>query len=272
MAFPEIHEADAAPDIAALYARLRAAIRIPVVNLIWRHAATMPGVLSWMVESSAAVAASLAIREEREAMAAAVAGDGLESFAEASRTLDAVARPSLSAMIETYNRGNMTNLLLLTALRRAIAGAAIGGGAALAPDPAPPAMLPPLPAQPRIAELPAPAAAAVRGLAARHEGIGDAIPSLYLHLATWPALLAPLDEALAPLFTRGAVAASRQALIARAEALAPRLLPAMTPPGRFPDEHRAPMLAALGAFTGRLIAEMSGIGARLAHALDAAAS
>lgn len=266
MAFAEIHEADAPPDIAALYAWLRAAIRIPVVNLIWRHAATMPGVLPWMVESAAGVATSLALREEREALAAAATGDGLEGFAQAAGALDAADRSRLRAIIETYNRGNMTNLLLLTALRRAIAGEAIGGGAALPPDPAPPAMLPSLPAQPRIAVLPAPVAAEVRRLAARHEGIGDAIPSLYLHLATWPALLAPLDRSLAPLFASGVVAASRRMLIARAEALAPRLLPAISPPGPFPAEHRTAMLAALDAFAGGLIAEMGGIGARLARA------
>lgn len=265
MAFAEIHEADAPPDIAALYARLRAAIRIPVVNLIWRHAATMQGVLPWMVESAAEVATSLALREEREALAAAAAGDGLEGFAQAAGALDAEDRSRLRAMIETYNRGNMTNLLLLTALRRAIAGEAIGGGAALPPDPAPPTMLPPLPVQPRIAALPAPVAAGVRALAARHEGIGDAIPSLYLHLASWPALLAPLDRSLAPLFAEGVVAASRNTLIARAEGLAPRLLPAMRPPGPFPTECRAAMLVALDAFAGGLIAEMSGIGARLAR-------
>jgi hypothetical protein len=268
MAFAEIHEADAPPELAALYARLRDAIRIPVVNLIWRHAATLPGVLPWMVAASEDVARSLTLRSMREALTAAAAGG--DPLPDVAAALDPAARAQLGTVIETYNRGNATNLLLLTALRQAIAGAAIGGGAALPPDPSPPAMLPPLPAQPRIGALPPPVAEQVRALAARHQGIGDAIPSLYLHCALWPALLAPLDRTLAPLFADGTVARLRAALIAEAEAAAPRLLPAMTPPGPFPAEHREQMLSALAAFAGGLIAEMAGIGARLSHSLKAA--
>jgi hypothetical protein len=45
---PEIREADAPPEIAAIYDDIRRAIGIPLVNLIYRHFAAMPGTLPWV--------------------------------------------------------------------------------------------------------------------------------------------------------------------------------------------------------------------------------
>ncbi len=267
MAFAEIHEGDAPPEIARLYARLRDAVGIPVVNLIWRHAATMPGVLAWMVETAEGVMRSAAVHHERDAMLGLGDADGLTDFVAASRTLSDEHQAMLRVMVDTYNQGNLTNLQVLTALRQAIAGAPTGG-AALTLDALPPPMLPPLPALPKLAELAPAMAAEVRALAAFHEGIGDATPSLYLHLALIPALLAPMRAALAPGFASGAIPRLRDALIARALAAAPRLRGGMTPPGPFPPAHVAAILPALDAFAGGLIAEMGGIGAGLARALD----
>ncbi|MES2713487.1 MAG: hypothetical protein V4653_18055 [Pseudomonadota bacterium] len=267
MAFAEIHEGDAPPDIARLYARLRDAVGIPVVNLIWRHAATLPGVLAWMVESAEGVMRSAAVRNEREAMLAMGEPAGFESFVATARTLPAAEQAMLRVMVDTYNRGNLTNLQVLTALRQAIAGAPMGG-APLTLDALPPPMLPALPAQPKLADLPDSSGAEVRALAALHPGIGDATPSLYLHLALIPPLLAPMRAALAPMVASGAIPALRDALIARAVAAAPKLRAGMTPPGPFPAGQAATILPALDAFAGGLIAEMGGIGAGLARALD----
>ena len=40
---PSIREADATGDIAVLYDDIRATLGVPVVNLIWRHLAVLPG-------------------------------------------------------------------------------------------------------------------------------------------------------------------------------------------------------------------------------------
>ena len=45
MSFAEIREADAPPEVAAIYGRLREAYGLPMTNLIWRHFTTLPGVL-----------------------------------------------------------------------------------------------------------------------------------------------------------------------------------------------------------------------------------
>ncbi|MBR0653510.1 hypothetical protein [Plastoroseomonas arctica] len=267
MAFAEIHEGEAPREIALLYARLRDAMGIPVVNLIWRHAATLPGVLAWMVETAEGVIRSATVRSEREAMLGLGEPGGFADFVVVARRLNGVDQAMLRVMVDTYNRGNLTNLQVLTALRQAIAGEPIGG-APLTLDALPPPMLPALPAQPKLAELPAEIAAEVRALAAFHGGIGDAVPSLYLHLALIPGLLAPLRMALAPMVAAGAVTTLRDTLIARAVVAAPKLRAGMAPPGPFPAAHAAAMLPALDAFAGGLIAEMGGIGAGLARALD----
>ena len=45
---PEIREADAAPEIAAIYADIKATAALPQINLIFRYLATHPGVLAWV--------------------------------------------------------------------------------------------------------------------------------------------------------------------------------------------------------------------------------
>ncbi len=44
---PAITEAAASGEVAALYADIRAVYGVGVVNLVWRHLATIPGALPW---------------------------------------------------------------------------------------------------------------------------------------------------------------------------------------------------------------------------------
>src|SRR5260221_13794700 len=44
---PSVREEDAAGEIAAIFADIRKVLGTSVVNLIWRHLATMPGALPW---------------------------------------------------------------------------------------------------------------------------------------------------------------------------------------------------------------------------------
>jgi hypothetical protein len=246
MAFPEIPEDAAPPGIAAVYAGLRDALGIPVVNLIWRHFATLPGALDW---AWATLRPAMGSAELQAGMAR------LEALVTAVPEALPVATPEQLAVIETYNRGNTENLLLLNALRLALAEPA-GGGVA-SPGPA----LPPLPAvppMPALGSLDAAALSDVRALAALHGEAGAAtVPSLYRHLAIWPGMLAPLRAGVAAL----PLAATRDALMAEAMATARRLLPALRPPGTAP--HAAALKAALDAFAGQLIAEMTVVGIAL---------
>ena len=263
MSFAEIHEADASGETAAIYAELREALGVPLVNLIWRHFAALPGVLPELWATVRPVAQAQELRDGVAGMKRSVA----RIMAPRLRELP-VLSPGQIAVVAIYNRGNCSNLQLLTALRRVLAGAPAGHGPSLARA----ASLPPLPAappMPRLETLDPGTAQQVRELAALHGKEGaTAIPSLYRHLALWPELLPGLRAALAGLAGSGLLRQGRVALIAEAEATASRLLPALRPPTGLPTGQRPAVLAALEAFTGRLIAELSVVGLMLAAAAE----
>jgi hypothetical protein len=261
---PEVHEAEAPPEVAAIYAGLRRAVGVPIVNLIWRHFATLPGVLPWAWEAARGAIGSETVAEGGARMAALVrAAPGLDlpAVGAALRALPAEERARVADVVRVYNRGNQVNLQVLSAVRRFVASGAAAGEARPQSDgeaPAPvAASVPPLP---RIDDLTDAVRAEVAALAALHDPSDPVVPSLYRHLALWPGLLSPLHGALAPRFAEGRIASLRDALLGVAEESAAALLPRLTPPGPFPSEHRDAVLRVLAVFPGKLIAEMAAVG------------
>jgi hypothetical protein len=240
----EVREADATPEVTAIYAKLREAYGLPLVNLIWRHFAALDGVLPWAWESVRPALPLLPAACER--VVAALSVPSLSMGAEAS---------SLAA---AYNRGNLSNLILLTALLRGKQGDA-------PPPPAGPpvAMLPEPPPLPKLNALPEAVARDVRALGALHGHEGGVIPTLYIHLATWPALLKPLYTSLSPMMATGRIAALRNAALAAASIEAERLRPHLAAPPEPPAEALATVRDTLRIFTTRVIPEMVPIGLML---------
>ncbi len=264
---PEVHEAEAPPGIAAVYAGLREAIGVPIVNLIWRHFATLPGVLPWAWETARGAIGSATVAEGADRMAALVraAPDlDLPAVGTVLRALPAEERARVADVVRVYNRGNQVNLQVLSAVRRLIASGVPAERAGSVPGGAPPARvaasIPPLP---RMDDLPGAARAEVSALSALHDPSDPVVPSLYRHLAIWPGILTPLREALEPRFAEGRIASLRASLLGVAEESAAALLPRLTPPGPFPAEHRDAVLRVLAAFPGKLIAEMAAVGLML---------
>lgn len=244
MSLPEIREADAPPDVDVIYGQLRAAYGLPLVNLIWRHFATLPGVLAWAWESVAPAMPLVPAATERVAAA-------LEPLPRLAMGPDA------AALARLYNRGNLSNLVVLTALLRGKRGDA-------EPVSAPsPAMLPGPPPLPRLEHLSEKTRREVLALAGLHGHASGVVPTLYLHLAHFPALLAPLYMSLSPLMAMGRIAQLREAALAaadrEAEALRPHLAAPAAPPGRESAE------AVLRPFVARVIPEMVPVGLILAQ-------
>lgn len=241
-ALPQIPESEAPPAVAAIYADLRAVSGVPVVNLIWRHFAALPGgVLDWAWAALRPVMASAELAEARARLAAAVP---LPPLAPVNFRAPVGAR----IVIDAYARGNLTNLLTLTGLRLWLDGAR--PPAALTPSPIP-RSAPKLRPLPRLDSLAPEVAASVRALAARHDGAGDSVvPSLYLALAPWPELIAALPCALAPLLAPDTLRATRTATANAAQAAA--LLPNPGPP----PANIAEIRPALDRFTTLLIPDM----------------
>ena len=244
MSLAEIREADAPPEVAAIYAKLRTAYGLPLVNLIWRHFATLPGVLPWAWES-VAPAMSLVPAATGRVEAALSPLPSLPLGSEAA----AVAR--------LYNRGNLSNLVVLTALLRGKLGDL------RAPSGTPPAMLPAPPPLPRLDLLPGKARREVLALAGLHGHEGGVVPTLYLHLAHWPELLAPLHASLSPMMAMGRIQALRDQALTAAASEAEALRTFLNAPPAPPEEALAAARRVLTQFTGRVIAEMVPIGLML---------
>jgi hypothetical protein len=255
---PELREADAPPAIAAIYAALNEGIGIGQVNLIWRHAAALPGVLDWLWAQAAPALASGAAAAARDGIAAAIT---LPMQAASPKPQDHAA---IAALVEIYNRGNLTNLALLSAILLRAQGMAPGA------RPAPAArglMLPAPPPLPRLAALPPAQQVQIRALTAAH-GLSDAavVPSLYLHLALWPEFLAQLSGLLAPLHADQGLRSARDAAVEAARHAAPGLIAALgTPPA--PPAALPEFLARLQVFVREVIPGMVPVGLFLRRAL-----
>ncbi len=246
MTLAEIREADASPEVAAIYGNLRQAYGLPLVNLIWRHFATLPGVLPWAWASIAPATPLLPAATKRLVAA-------LEPLPRLAMGSDAAGIAAL------YNRGNLSNLIMLTALLRG----PLGDVAAPASDLAPPPMLPTPPPLPRLDALSPQARRDVLALAGLHGHAPGIIPTLYLHLANWPAVLTPLYAALSPLFAMGRISALRRAALAAASIEAEAMRPHLARPPLPPADALAQARAALEPFTGQVIPDMVPIGLML---------
>ncbi len=253
--FPQIHQQDAPPEIAAIYADIQAVSGVPTVNLIWRHFAALPGVLPWAWAAVSSLVGSTAIDAARRRIAAAIALPQvapLRTSAWRAAGVGAEAIEDLTTVAEAYVRGNLTNIIALTALRRRLE----------CPD-QPPSRIPvskagaralaPLRPLPRIDHLEAGLAARVRALAARHNGTGaGVIPSLYLELAHWPGVIEALPEWLSELYQPETLRAARAATCRLAETEAEVLLPRLGPR----PEGLAAMQPALQRFTRLVIPDL----------------
>jgi hypothetical protein len=156
------------------------------------------------------------------------------------------------AIVGAYSRGTLTNLLALTALRLRLEQPSLAPGQLLPALAVPPVskVLDPLP---RLAELTPAVGAQVRALAARHGGLPDIIPSLYLHLAHWPRLLEALPRWLAGLYAPGVLEELRASTRRLAEAEASALMPAVVQP---PPGVEAVVENALAHFTRQVIPDL----------------
>lgn len=262
---PELREADAPPQIQAIYDDIRAATGIPQVNLIFRHLALWPEVLFWAWETvapayrSGEVAATLGrLEAELSVSAQAPLSEALADPSEAA---------SLGSVLDFYNRGNGSNLIGLTALLQV----AERRDPASRAEPTP-AAAPQLPALGSVPPLPRREKAAPEILALIDElserqsiaGIG-VTPSLYLHLALWPAAVRRAHATIGPMLGTPEWQACVTRLIAASRALAAELAADLrAPTARPPSSALRPCLDTVLLFVERPIPQMLLVGHILA--------
>lgn len=116
---PNIAEADATGEVAELYAEIRHSLGLPVVNLIWRHFATIDGGLPWAWRTIGPLYTSGAAEQSAARLVAGLSLPRLPPFPVdvlAGAGVDEGDRPVLTAILDSYNRGNALNICALGAL------------------------------------------------------------------------------------------------------------------------------------------------------------
>ena len=217
---PEIKEADASGRIAVLYDDIRAVIGVPMVNLIFRHMATIPGCLDW----AWLTIRPLYIDGRIPAAAAALTGDVLPGVkveidpACAAAGLGAGDLQAIDRVLDAYGRANPMNLIGLNVIKLALDGAPQDDGLEAAPLPRDtelrrPGDLADLPPMADPSAAPERVRTALQALAIQiHGGDTGVVPSLYRHFGEWPVFLEGLKPALADLFAGDAFEAAAAAM------------------------------------------------------------
>jgi hypothetical protein len=261
---PAITEAAATGEIAEVFADIRRVLGVEVVNLIWRHLATIPRALPW----AWGILGPLYIDGTITAEAAALRGDldllRLPPFPPEVLAAAGLLHGDISTIrnvLAAYDRTNAMALIALSALLLRLddeppSRDAASSRSEVSREP-PPAI--PLPSLLDMVDLAPTTAELVQRLNRLGTRWDDAIlASMYRHLAHWPAYLALIWAMIAPLDADGslkrAIAHAAAKARARAAHVATQLysLPevSLTPPTR------AAIRSAVEPFTGDVIAKM----------------
>ena len=199
-----VEESEATGKVAEIFADIRKVLGSSVVNLIWRHLATMPGALPWTWATVRPLYLGAAPRHA-EAIRRTVALPELPAFSTdtlLAAGIDESDQAIIGHVLDSYQYTNALALVVLSALL-----------AHFEPRPADPvsaADTAPRPAGVKIPELPPMDALdpEVARLVAELNGFGEdtapqLIASMYRHLAYWPAYLALVRTMLVPLQADG---------------------------------------------------------------------
>ncbi len=239
---PAITEAEATGAVAAMFADIRAVTGVGVVNLIWRHLATIPGGLEWAWGAVRPRYADGALADAADRLRAGLAVPDLGRLF--------LPDPVAGQILAAYDRTNARALLALCALLARLDGVgavAMTAGTARVEAALP---LPPLPALDGLAP-------ATADLVLRLNQLGAGRPdpilaSMYRHLAYWPEFLTAIEAPLNRIALRPMIEAALATARLEARAFAPALadmanLPALSVP---------PVRAALARFAEDALARM----------------
>ena len=232
--FPAIPENAASGETAELFDDIRATLGVPVVNLIWRHLAILPGALgpAWLsvkpLYASGEVARlALALRNRIQVPEPSVAGAEMHYPPE--------DRAVIRTIFRSYERSNAMNLVGLGALLAMADGKegaseAIGGlrRARLSDDTEEGEVLGRMPEPLTVAAM-SPDAQPLALQLAPIGGGGDVMPTIYRHLAHWPGVLEQCLHVLLPLEQDGSLQCSISATLYDSQSIGRELMTTRKP-------------------------------------------
>lgn len=243
--FPAVAEAAATGQTAEIFADIRATVGVRVVNLVWRHLATIDGALPWTW--TAVKPLYLAGMPDQ-----AAARFRASMVVPVLKGMDGPQPASVDAVLASYDHSNTINLFTLGAIVAWLQGnAAARGAPASGPRlPSPDIALPKLAAEGDVT-------AEIWALVLRLNRFGDdrqiILASMYRHLAHAPAFLEQVERALTPVAADGSLAraiAGNRVTARDGSALLARAIVAERP------LHAAEIEGAVSAFVDHAIGKM----------------
>ncbi|QJR09526.1 hypothetical protein DSM104443_00575 [Usitatibacter rugosus] len=227
---PELAESAASGEKARIYAEMRRLGAVPMVALIFRHLATLPGGLEWTWGAIGPAWKSGRLQETAWKIAGETPLDPIAAFPREALTalgVDDAAIEEIRIVARAYNLANPVNLLTVTCLSRVLGGAK----ASVALDAcawSPPVAPGPLVAMTAPADLSPEVSALLELVAAPGSANGPrVVQSLYRHFGHRPQFLALLVTCLLPRFRDGSidrgVATIRAAMSRAADAIVPTM-------------------------------------------------
>jgi hypothetical protein len=207
---PALTEQAATGDTADIFADIRSTLNVEVVNLIWRHLATMPGALEWVWQSLRPLYRGPAIAPAKHIRKNVTLPQvpSLSHDTVVAAGIDAAALSSIWAILDSYQHTNALALVCFSAFlarfesaeasRKATSSWVSEEESYVSPGPAAlPRLIP-------IAEMQVPVANLIHELNGFGEDSDPAlVASMYRHLAHWPAYLALIRTLLVPLHESG---------------------------------------------------------------------
>lgn len=263
---PAVSETGATGEIAELYADIRETLNVSAINYVWRHIATIDGGLRWAWEAAKPMFVAGRVEAECEHMMAQLSFPELPRLSDTTLSLVGVDRPGrdqIAAILDTYNRGNMLNMVSLSALL-AEPMAPPAGQRATAALPSTDVAFPPIPEVADLSDEVAEQVLVLNGLGAK-PGPNRVVASIYKHVALWPGYLSLAWAQFAERHGDGSLlelieqtqAQARQAAAYIATELGPR------PDGEVADTVKS----AVAEFTDTAIARMIPIGQMMRQSL-----
>ena len=271
---PAVAESVATGEIAAIFADIRQILGVDVVNLIWRHLATIDGALPWAWKTLRPLYVDGSVGSEATMLHESLALPPVPKIPAALFTTQGLLPDDMAAIrdvLAAYDHTNAMALVALLALRARLDGHS-------PPNSEPANRLPaaaPRIGLPRLLDLnemqPATATlvAALNGLGTRRSGA--VLASMYRHLAHWPSYLAFAWLLLAPLDGDGRLAAAIDGTHRAARIRADRL---SAQPGDLAASISPALAAAIrtaiAPFVDDVLAKMVVVCAFLRHATESA--
>lgn len=210
----ELPEAQATGKLRRIYSDIKHRSAVPMVALIYRHMATIPGALEWAWAVLEPTMRSGQLQQRAWSLAAEATEPWEPKISRAALRavgIRADDETTICAVLDAYNRGNPINIVAIRCLAEHLAGdVRLHSDIAPLPDWVPPQPTPPL----RAMVDPQATDTAVRSLVlllTRSEDCPSSMlwPSIYRHLAPWPAFIGYASVVVPPLFAEIDTAAAR---------------------------------------------------------------